>query len=124
MGDKKEEIFVEEPDQPKKPDKKQSLDGSLLDRILAKEPDEIIPWEECVLPSKGYFYDGRIPGGKVEVRPYNLEVEKIWNNQRIRASGQAFDKIMEYCTKYPDPNFTVDQLLSGDYDYLLFVLKN
>lgn len=49
---------------------------SLLDDYLSQGEDEIRPWEQVMLPSKGVYYQGKIPGGHVEVRPWGLQAEK------------------------------------------------
>lgn len=98
-------------------------ESEIVDYLLSKDDSEITPWECVELPSRGVFYNGRIPGGMVEVRPMNIYVEKIMSTVRFARSGQAIDKVFEYCVRFPDQSFTPGDLLAGDSTFLLFYLR-
>lgn len=95
----------------------------LLDQILSKKEEELIPWQEITLPSKGLYYDGRIPGGKVQVRPMGLYADKALATARLVKTGKAIDYIFQHCVRLPDPDFEVLDLLSDDRVFLLYVLR-
>lgn len=99
------------------------LDGDgILDVILSRR-DEILPWDTVVLPSKGYYYGGKIPDGVVKIRPMNIFTEKIMSTQRWVRTGEAINKVFEHCVQFPDPSFDVLDLLSGDATFLLYYLR-
>lgn len=95
---------------------------SMLQKIAS--PDgQYIPWEKVQLPSKGQYYDGRIPDGWVEVKPFSIDVDKMTSNQRLVASGELLNKIVECCVRFPDDTFSVYDMLAGDQHYLLYYLR-
>lgn len=95
---------------------------SILDEILNKNVDNFIPWEDITLPSKGIYYDNKIPGGLIQVRAMDIQVEKIMSTQRLMQSGQAFDMLYNKCVRLPD-GFDSADLLSSDRNFLLYVIR-
>ena len=95
----------------------------LIDVILNKSPEELLVWEKVTLPSQGLFYEGRIPGGELMVRPMGLITDKILATSRLTQSGQAMDHVFKYCCKFPDKNFDPLDLLAGDRMFLLYYLR-
>lgn len=98
-------------------------DDQILDLVLSKDEDELVPWEPVTLPSRGLFYGDQIPGGVVEVRPMNIYVEQIMSTQRFAKSGQSIDMVLKHCVRFPTPDFDPVDLLSGDGTFLLFYLR-
>lgn len=94
----------------------------VLDFFISTKKEEIMPWETFYLPSKGFFYDGKIPEGKVQLRPMGLHTEKILATSRLVQSGRAIDEIFKQCIKFPC-EFDPMDLLVGDRTFLLFVLR-
>lgn len=97
--------------------------AEVLDYILSKDESELLPWEDLILPSVGWYYDGRIPEGKVEVRPMGLATDKVLATARLAQTGQALDEVFRRCVRFPSPDFDPLELLVGDRVYLLFVLR-
>lgn len=95
----------------------------LIDLIINKSPEELLTWEKVILPSKGYYYDGRIPDGEVLVRPMGLQTDKILATSRLTQTGQAIDYVFKHCVKMPDKDFDPLDLLAGDRMFLLFYLR-
>jgi hypothetical protein len=105
-------------------DSPQDASGSdLVDLLMRKTSEDLLPFEKMQLPSLGQFYDGRIPGGWVEVRPMGLVVDKILATSRLTQSGQAIDHIYKSCVRLPDSSFDPLDLLTGDRTFLLFYLR-
>jgi predicted Fe-Mo cluster-binding NifX family protein len=98
-------------------------DVEVLDAVLNKSDDELMPWEPITLPSKGVYYEGKIPHGVVEIRPMSIYTEKILSTPRLAKSGQAFDMLFKNCVRFPDPNFDPINLLAGDGTFLLFCIR-
>lgn len=94
----------------------------VVDFIINKSADELIPWEKCSLPSKGLFYGGKIPDGTIEVRPMTIAVDKILATSRLAQSGQAIEKMYEKCVRLPS-GFEQLDLLIGDRTFLLFYIR-
>ena len=122
--DEKSEKSAEIPSRPNLIEQaKQSSPSELVDLLISKNQDEILPWETCTLPSMGLYYDGRVPDGKVEVRPLGLTADKILATARLTQSGQALDYVYKNHVRFPDKNFNSLDLLSGDRIFLLFYLR-
>jgi len=95
-----------------------------LIRLIASRPQEdYLPWEKINLPSMGLFYNSRIPGGEIEVRPMGLVTDKILATSRLAQSGQSIDYIYKHCVRFPDQTFDPLDLLTGDRMFLLFYLR-
>lgn len=92
----------------------------LLDVILNAPSEKLIPWEECTLPSMGYYYGWQ--DGVVKVRAMGQKAEKILATQRLAASGQSIDYLFRECCKFPE-NFDPAELLLGDRVFLLYFLR-
>jgi hypothetical protein len=94
--------------------------GQILDAIIAAPEDNLIPWEECLLPSRGLYYGW--PDGTIMVRAWPLAVEKIMTTARLVQTGQAMDRMFEVCCKFP-AGFDASQLLLGDRTFLFYFLR-
>lgn len=95
---------------------------SLLDKVLGTSEDELHPWEEVVLPSRGLYYDGEVPGGVVEVKPMGLYADKVLTTQRLVRSGEALEYIFKKYVKLPG-DFDHSNLLDDDRSFLLYYLR-
>lgn len=96
--------------------------SELLDAIIDLNENDFLPWEEIQLPSKGYFYDNKLPDGMVRVKPMGIHADKILATQRIAASGQSLDYLFEHCVQLTE-DMDPSELLTGDRMYLLYVLR-
>jgi hypothetical protein len=105
----------------------QNTPGQQIDDVLAlicnKPTTDFMPPEDYTLPSLGYFYDGKIPEGKIQIRPMDLACEKIMSTARLLQSGQALDEVYKRCVKFPTPDFDPLDLLVGDRSFILYVLR-
>ncbi len=111
---------VEEKAKPASP----SLEEKLLEQIISTPLDDVLPWEEVALPSEGLYYDGVVPGGRVQVRPMGLFADKILATQRLAQSGKSLDWLFRKCVKFPGDNkFDPLSLLAGDRVFLLYYLR-
>jgi hypothetical protein len=115
MGQEQENASAPEP-------KKEVTDLDILKQVLDKSADELHPWESCTLPSKGYYYDGAIPGGVLEVKPMGLQAEKILTTQRLVKSGEALDFLFKKHVKLPE-GFDSLNLLEADREFILYYLR-
>jgi hypothetical protein len=93
-----------------------------LDKLLQIPHDQLIPWEDCYLPSKGLYYDGAWEGGIVKVRAMGQTAEKILATQRLAQSGQSIDYLFRECCRFPD-GFDPVNLLLGDRVFLLYFIR-
>jgi hypothetical protein len=120
------------PPKTSKPDEVQSLKpqselpagasaAEVVSFVLSKSQEELLPWEDIVLPSQGLYYGNQIPGGKVRVRPMGLMTDKILATPRLAQSGQALDEVYKRCVDMS--NFDPLDLLVGDRVFILFVLR-
>lgn len=105
-----------------KPTFKPTAGKGIIEDIIARRDDELIPWETCTLPSKGLYYEGMIPGGVVEVRPMGMVADKILATQRLAQSGKSLDYLFKHCVKLPQ-DFSPFSLLAGDRVFLLYYLR-
>lgn len=94
----------------------------VLDAVLGAPQEELMPWEPTTLPSLGLYYDGRIPDGKVEVRPMGLYADKILATARLAQSGYSVDYLFKNCVRLPS-NFDPLDLTLGDRMFLLYYLR-
>lgn len=97
--------------------------NDVLDFLLSKSQDELLPWENVTLPSRGLYYAGQIPNGVIKIRPMGLHTEKVFATPRLAQTGQALDEVYRRCVKFPDENFDPLDLLVGDRVFLLFALR-
>jgi hypothetical protein len=95
---------------------------SLLDKVLSTTEDELHPWEAVVLPSRGLYYDGQVPGGVVEVKPMGLYADKVLTTQRLVRSGEALEYIYKKYVRLPN-DFDHQSLLDDDRSFLLYYLR-
>ena len=97
----------------------------VLDAILKADDESLIPWEPCVLPSRGVYYNEKnaIPSGEIQVRAWGLQTDKILSTQRLVQSGYAMDYIFKHCVKFPNPDYDPGELLAGDRIFLLYYLR-
>lgn len=94
----------------------------LLDAILNVPEDRLIPWEEVPLPSRGLYYDGRVPGGVVRIKAMGTHADKILATARLAQTGQSIDYLLDHCVQLPD-KFPAAELLAGDRTFLLYTLR-
>lgn len=92
----------------------------LVARLISASDDQLIPWEECHLPSKGLYYGW--PDGMVMVRAMGQAAEKVLATQRLAQSGQSIDYLFRECCKFPAGFDPVDLLL-GDRVFLLYYIR-
>lgn len=97
-------------------------DSKIVDLIIAKGDEEIIPWEPVTLPSRGLYYGDSISDGKVEVRAMGLFAEKILATQRLAQTGRALDFVFQKCVRFPNTFDPLD-LLAGDRIFLLYYIR-
>lgn len=94
--------------------------ADVVDTIINSPIDQIIPWEEVDLPSRGLYYGW--PNGVIKVRAWGADVDKILATQRLAQSGQSMNMLIDRCVKYP-AGFTSQDLLIGDQVFLLYYLR-
>lgn len=95
-------------------------DDQILDAILSQSDEQLIPWEQCYLPSGGVYYGW--PDGLISVRAMTQTAEKILATKRLAQSGQSIDHLFNECCKFP-PGFDPSQLLVGDRVFILYFLR-
>jgi len=93
-----------------------------LDKILNTPAEQLIPWEDCYLPSKGLYYDGDWSNASVKVRAMGQVAEKILATQRLAKSGQSIDYLFRECCQFPE-GFDPINLLLGDRVFLLYFIR-
>jgi hypothetical protein len=97
-------------------------DKEVLDLILSKSEEELIPWEPIWLPSRGLYYDGKVPNGEVSVKAMGLHADKILATQRLATSGYSLDYLYKHCVQLPN-DFDPLDLISGDRIFILYFLR-
>lgn len=99
-----------------------ATDEDIISRLIESgQSGGMIPWESCLLPSRGMYYEGW-SDGTIQVRAMNLAAEKILANKRLAASGQAIDYLFRECCRFPN-GFDATQLLLGDRVFVLYFLR-
>lgn len=93
---------------------------SILDAILNTPAEDLIPWEECQLPSNGLYYGW--PDGIIKVKAMGQKAEKVLATARLAASGQSIDYLFRECCKFPNDFDPIDLLL-GDRIFILYFLR-
>jgi hypothetical protein len=91
-----------------------------LRELLSKPTDQLIPWEECTLPSRGVYYGWQ--DGTLYVRAMGQAAEKALASQRLAQSGQNIDYLFRECVRYPD-GFQPEDMLIGDRVFLLYYIR-
>ena len=95
-------------------------DEDLIDSIIQIPDDQLIPWEECEVPSKGMYYNWT--SCVVQVKAWGAIIYMILATTRLAQSGQSIDYMLASCCKFPD-GFNPTQLLVGDQIFLLYYLR-
>jgi hypothetical protein len=95
-------------------------DIDVVDIISRASPEQLIPWEETTLPSKGIYYGWT--SGVVSVKAWSAKVDKILSTARLAQTGQSVDYMLKECCRFPD-GFDTQDLLVGDQIYLLYYLR-
>jgi len=95
----------------------------IIDVLINTPKEQLMPWEDCWLPSRGVYYGGKIPGGKVKVRPMGIDVDKIFATARLTQTNQAIDYMFRSCIKLPDVSMDSLDLINGDRTFLIFFLR-
>jgi hypothetical protein len=95
----------------------------IIDVLINTPKEQLMPWENCWLPSRGVYYNGKIPDGKVQVRPMGIDVDKIFATARLTQTNQAIDYMFRNCVKLPDASMDSLDLINGDRTFLIFFLR-
>ena len=95
-------------------------DIDVVDIISRASPEQLIPWEETTLPSKGLYYGWT--SGVVQVKAWSAKVDKILATARLAQTGQSIDYMLKECCRFPD-GFDIQDMLVGDQIYLLYYLR-
>jgi hypothetical protein len=95
---------------------------SIIDQLADSDPEELLQWEDFWLPSKGIYYNGRIPEGKVQIKPMGLIADKIMATGRLVQTFQSIDWLFKHHVKLPE-GFETSELLSTDRTFILFGLR-
>jgi hypothetical protein len=81
-----------------------------------------VMWTPVILPSLGFFYTGRCPGGKVEITPWTTVQEEMF----VRYSGvnptEMISKLVAGNLRLPS-GMKQEELLITDRFFLLFQLR-
>lgn len=94
----------------------------LVDIVVQMSREELLPFEEITLPSLGQYYESKIPGGKIQVRPMGIMEDKAFATARLAQTGQALDRVFKNCIKFPTEFDPLD-LINGDRVFLIFILR-
>jgi hypothetical protein len=94
---------------------------SAVERLLAKAQ---AVYEPVLIPSRGIVYpEGWTDThGRMRVRRWTVEEEKILSTARLVRSGKAIDMMLSNCLENQEIN--TGELLSGDRSFLLYHLRN
>ena len=76
--------------------------------------------EEISLPSKGKFYGGAVPDGKVMIRPWGTDEEKLLLTAR-KNREDVVDRVLNACLLTRTQ--PLDQYLVGDKAFMLLALR-
>lgn len=79
-----------------------------------------VSYAPVTLPSRGALYDGKLPGGKVEIRKMTVAEEVIL--QSTSGGADLVGKLVQACCKLP-PGFLHSQLLLSDRIAILIALR-
>ena len=77
-------------------------------------------FKEFILPSGGYKYGGKIPGGKIKIHSFNFDVEQI-----LAGEGDGLLKMSQVTPLIADlpEGLTVGDLLSADQYYMVLASR-
>lgn len=75
---------------------------------------------EVIVPSKGKFYDGKLPDGKVTLRPISVQEEKLFLSASVKT--QVADKVLARCMV--DCPLAIRDFLMTDKYFLLLHLRS
>ncbi|MCK9557747.1 MAG: hypothetical protein M0R50_06870 [Candidatus Cloacimonetes bacterium] len=95
-------------------------DIDVVDIISKASPEQLIPWEDTTLPSKGLYYGWT--SGVVQVKAWSAKIDKILATARLAQTGQSIDYMLKECCRFPD-GFDIQDMLVGDQIYLLYYLR-
>jgi len=95
-------------------------DIDIVDIIARATPEQLIPWEETTLPSKGLYYGWT--SGVIQVKAWSAKIDKILATARLAQTGQSIDYMLKECCRFPD-GFDIQDMLVGDQIYLLYYLR-
>lgn len=77
------------------------------------------------LPSRGYAYDGKLPGGEVQIRPLTTREEKLLLPGSGRPRDDVMYDVLSRCiTKPKRGDFPLDDYLVGDMLWLFLMLRS
>lgn len=91
-----------------------------INSIISIPDQELIPWGDCHLPSKGKYYGW--DNGVVRVKAMNQKAEKVLTTQHLVSSGESIEYLFRECCKFPD-GFDPADLILGDRVFLLYYLR-
>lgn len=83
---------------------------------------DILGTTEYPLPSRGLLYEGAIPGGIVQLRPFKTREQALLTSQGGGPLGKA-EAVLQSCCKLPSPTFKHLDLLSTDRLAILVALR-
>lgn len=95
-------------------------DEDLINGIINVPVASLIPWQDCILPSRGLYYGWNEP--TIKVRAMSQNDEKIMANQQLAQSGQSLNMMLQSCCQFPD-GFGPADLLVGDYSFILYFIR-
>jgi len=75
------------------------------------------PYGSLVLPSKGLLYDGKLPGGVIEIYDWDTSIEEIFAGV-VTSINLLVDSILKRTIK--TPSITPGELLLGDRFFIFF----
>ena len=79
---------------------------------------------EITFPSNGLFYEGRLPGGKAQIRAWTTAEIKLLVSARKKGDQleKALDRVIDNCLQLP-PGIRPDELLYTDGFYALLAQR-
>lgn len=86
--------------------------------------DDVVPDEMCPLPSLGKVYDPDSPlhlRNTVDIRVMTASEENILTNSALIKKGKAITELLKSCLV--DKNINVDDLISGDRNAIMVMLR-
>lgn len=92
----------------------------VINSYINTPDDQLIPWEDCTVPSRGIYYGWL--DGNIKVRAMTQTCEKILATQRLAQTGQSIDYLFKECVRLPN-DMPPEDLLLGDRIFLLYYLR-